>query len=74
MAAGWQAALAALAIMGTSCGTLDTRLRRTGPFTEVFASQLGIRGTATRSFKVTEPGTVSLTLTSAGPPATLESA
>ena len=69
----WLAAMAALAIMGTSCGTLATPTApTTGPFTEVFASQLGIRGTATRSFRATEPGTVSLTLTSAGPPATLE--
>ena len=70
----WQAAIVALGILGTSCRTLDTPTAptTTGPFTDVFASQLGIRGTATRSFTVTEPGTVSLTLTSAGPPATLE--
>jgi hypothetical protein len=68
----WQAAIAALAIAGTSCSTLDVPTApAAGPFTEVFTSQLGVRGTATRSFTVNEPGTVSLTLTSIGPPATL---
>ena len=68
----WRAAIAALALGGTSCGTLDVPTAPTaGPFTDVFTSQLGIRGTATRSFTVNAPGTVSLTLTSIGPPSTL---
>lgn len=53
----WQAAVATLAIMSTSCGTLAAPTApASGRFTEVFASQLGVRGTATRSFTVDEPG------------------
>lgn len=36
--------------------------------TETFASQFGMRGSASRSFTVSETGTVSVILTSVGPP------
>ena len=39
------------------------------PVTDLFESQFGIQGSATRTFSVAETGTVSLTLTAAGPPA-----
>lgn len=69
----WRAAAIALAALSTSCGTpASPTAPSTGPSTEVFASQLGVRGTATRSFTVAESGTVAVTLTSAGPPVTLE--
>jgi hypothetical protein len=66
-------AIAALALVGASCHTLEVPTApTTGPFTDVFASRLGVRGAATRSFTVHEPGSVELTLTSIGPPDTLE--
>jgi hypothetical protein len=69
----WAHAVAALAIAAASCSTLEVPTApEAGPFTDVFASQLGVRGSATRSFTVREPGAVSATLTSVGPPATLE--
>jgi hypothetical protein len=39
------------------------------PPEEIFASQFGVGGAASRTFVVAEPGMVRLTLTGAGPPA-----
>ena len=65
--------IGSLAVVIASCSTAEVPTAPdAGPFLDVFASQLGVHGTATRSFTVREPGTVSVTLTSAGPPATLE--
>ena len=62
-------AIATLALVAASCSTLEVPTSPSvGPFTDVFASQVGVRGTATRSFTVRETGTVSVTLTSVGAP------
>lgn len=39
------------------------------PVTETFENQFGVLGSSTRTFVVSETGTVSVTLTAAGPPA-----
>jgi hypothetical protein len=66
--------VAGLALLAASCNNVETPTTptATGPYTDTFASQLGIRGSATRSFRVTDAGAVSVTLTSIGPPATVE--
>ena len=65
--------LGGLALLAAACNTVEVPTApTTGPFTETFSSQLGARGSATRSFTVTDTGTVSVTLTSVGPPATVE--
>jgi hypothetical protein len=58
----------ALALIGCSEMDIPT-LPAAVPVTETFENQFGIQGTATRSFVVSETGTVSVTLTAAGPPA-----
>src|SRR5262245_55578950 len=60
--------LLGLAMTGMSCSEIAVPTGPSTAATETFASQLGIGGTATRSFVVHETGTVSVTLTSAGPP------
>jgi hypothetical protein len=66
------ALLAALAFAAASCSA-DVVPTSADPdtTTDVFSTQLGIGGTATRSFKVRTTGTVSVTLTSVGPPSTV---
>jgi hypothetical protein len=66
-------AVAALAVLVAACHRIEAPTAPTaGPFTETFASQLGVRGAAARSFTVNEPGTIDVTLTSIGPPASVE--
>ena len=65
--------LGVLAAIGASCHAVEVPTAPdTGPFTETFESRLGIQGAATRSFTVQDAGTISVTLTSIGPPATVE--
>lgn len=66
------AIVAALALTATSCSTDVVPTAATpDTTTDVFSTQLGIGGSATRSFKVRTTGTVSVTLTSVGPPNTV---
>lgn len=52
------------------CGTVDVPTGpTTAPVTDLFENQLGVQGSATRSFTVRDTGVVSVTLTSVGPPA-----
>ena len=57
-----------LALVGCSEMDIPT-LPSATPVTETFENQFGPHGSASRSFVVSETGTVSVTLTSAGPPA-----
>jgi hypothetical protein len=64
--------IAALAAATAGCQQVETPTApTTGPYTDTFASQLGVRGTAARTFVVSTTGTVSVTLTSIGPPSTV---
>ena len=52
-----------------ACSKMDIpTLPSTAPVTETFENQFGVQGSASRSFVVSETGTVSVTLTAAGPP------
>ena len=64
-------ASSALAVLGCSEMAIPT-LPTAVPVTEMFENGFGVRGSASRSFVVSETGTVSVTLQSAGPPAEVE--
>ena len=66
---GLAVACASSMLLVGACSTMDIpTLPSAEPVTETFENQLGLQGTASRSFVVSETGTVSVTLTSAGPP------
>lgn len=66
------AILGTLALAAASCSTDVVPTAATpDTTTDVFSTQLGIGGTATRAFTVRTTGIVSVTLTSVGPPSTV---
>ena len=69
------AALLALGVLGAACGnnntTPTTPTAPTSPVTETLNGSMARNGTAIRTFTASKSGTVSVTLTSAGPPSTI---
>jgi hypothetical protein len=55
----------------TPAATPPTTTTPTSPTTETFASNVSQLGTASRSFTMTAGGTISVTLTAAGPPSNI---
>jgi hypothetical protein len=72
----WSAvALLALGVLSAACGnnntTPTTPTAPTSPVTETLNGSMAKYGTAIRTFTASTSGTVSVTLTSAGPPSTI---
>jgi hypothetical protein len=70
------AALLALAVLGAACGntntpTPTTPTAPTSPVTETLNGSMAKNGTAIRTFTASKSGTVSVTLSAAGPPSSI---
>jgi hypothetical protein len=72
------AALLAFTVLGAACGNNDTTTTTPttptappSPATEILSGTMAPNGTATRTFTASKSGTVSVTLTAAGPPSSI---